>query len=145
VGARAWWIRIAVAVAAVLSLWVALSPSAPSKVPDYALGSPWILRGEWGLATLLLLLILITVIWRGLVSGQLPLEISREGVKYEAATELVQTGTEAVTEEVNEAIDELREAIAKVSEAVEDVADATSDAIRIIDSKIEDIEKDLRE
>jgi hypothetical protein len=138
-------IRIAVAAAAALSLWVALGPSVPSKVPDYALGSPWILRGEWGLAALLLLLILITVIWRGLVSGQLPLEISREGVKYEAATELVQTGTEAVTEEVNEAIDELRDAIAKISEAVEDTADATSDAIRIIDSKIEDIEKELRE
>ena len=138
-------IRIAVVVAAAVALWVALSPGVPNRVPDYALGSPWILRGEWGLAALLILLILITVIWRGLVAGQLPLEISREGVKYEAATELVQTGTEAVTEEVNEAIEELRQAIAKVSEAVEDVADATSDAIRIIDSKIEDIDKELRE
>ncbi len=138
-------IRISVAVAALVAIWVALGAGVPKQVPDYALGSIWILRGERALAALLLLVILITVLWRGLVAGQLPLEIGREGVKYEAATELVQTGTQAVTEEVDGAIQELREAIAKVSEAVEATADATSDAIRIIDSKIEDIEKELRE
>jgi hypothetical protein len=137
-------VRIAVAVAVLLALWVALSAGVPKQVPDYALGSVWILRGERALAALLLLVILITVLWRGLVAGQLPLEIGREGVKYEAATELVKTGTEAVTEEVDGAIQELREAIAKVSEAVEATADATSDAIRIIDDKIEDMEKELR-
>jgi hypothetical protein len=145
VGRRAWVIRISVAVAAVLAIWVAYSAGVPKQVPDYALGSIWILRGERALAALLLLILLITVIWRGLVAGQLPLEIGREGVKYEAATELVKTGTEAVTEEVDGAIEELREAIAKISEAVEATADATSDAIRIIDDKIEGIEKELRE
>jgi len=134
-----------VAVAAALAVWVALSADMPKQVPDYALGSAWILRGERALGALALLVVSITILWRGLVSGQLPLEVSREGLKYEAATQLVKTGTEAVTEEVNEAIDELRDAIAKVSSAVEATADATSDAIRIIDSKIEDIQKELRE
>ena len=138
-------IRISVAAAAVLAIWIAFSAELPKQIPDYALGSVWILRGERALAALLLLLILITVIWRGIVAGQLPLEIGREGVKYEAATELVKTGTEAVTEEVHGAIDELREAIAKISEAVEATADATSDAIRIIDDRMEGIEKELHE
>lgn len=109
----------------------------------------WILRGERALVILGLLVVLLTIVWRGVIEGQLPLEIGREGLKYEAAKELIKQGTETaagvVTEEVSKRLDELRGNLAKVSEAVDTTADATSDAIRQIESKIEAIEKELYE
>lgn len=116
----------------------------PTVLPDYALGNLWILRGERALGLLLLLVILLTIFWRGVIEGQLPLEIGRAGLKYEAA-QMIKTGTETVTEEVDKAMDELRGDLAKVSAAVDTTAGATGDAIRQIESKIEAMERELRE
>jgi hypothetical protein len=119
----------------------------PKSLPDYALGNLWILRGERALVLLGLLVVLLTIVWRGVIEGQLPLEIGREGLKYEAAKALIQKGTETatgvVTEEVSKALGELRSDLAKVSGAVDTTAEATADAIRQIESKIEEMDKEL--
>lgn len=146
---RAIGIRIATLVLTGLAIWEALASSVPRVLPDYALGSLWILRGERALGVLLLLVVLVTIFWRGVIDGQLPLEISREGLKYEAAKELLRRGTEtatqAVTEEVDKAISEVKTDLAKVSSAVDNTAAATADAIRQIESKIENIERQMNE
>jgi hypothetical protein len=144
---RPWGIRIATVAIAGLAAREALTADVPKTLPDYALGSLWILRGERALVILGLLVVLLTIVWRGVIEGQLPLEIGREGLKYEAAKELIKQGTETaagvVTEEVSKRLDELRGNLAKVSDAVDITADATSDAIRQIESKIEALEKEL--
>jgi division protein CdvB (Snf7/Vps24/ESCRT-III family) len=146
---RAWGIRVATVVIAVLTVREAVQAAVPKVLPDYALGNLWILRGERALAILLLLVILLTVIWRGVIEGQLPLEISREGLKYEAAKALIQKGTEtatgAVAEEINKALGEFKSDLAKVSEAVDNTAGATAEAIRLLEAKIEAIEGELNE
>jgi len=144
---RAWGIRIAIVVATGLAGREAWTAEVPKSLPDYALGNLWILRGERALVLLGLLVVLLTIVWRGVIEGQLPLEIGREGLKYEAAEALIKQGTEsaagAVTEEANKELSELRTNLAKVSGAVDTTAEATADAIRQIESKIESIDKEL--
>jgi len=149
VNLRALGIRAVSVVSTGLAVWEAFEAEVPKAIPDYALGSLWILRGERALLTLALLVILLTIVWPGVIEGQLPLEISREGLKYEAAKALIQRGTETaagvVTEEVGKALGELRNDLAKVSSAVDTTAGATAEAIRQIESKIESLEKEVRQ
>lgn len=127
-----------------LALGQGTTADVPKTLPDYALGNAWILRGERSLAILVFLVVLPTIVWRGIVEGQLPLEFGQGGLKY---PDLIQKGTQPVTEAVDKAISEVRGDFArdlgKVSEAVDTTAGATADAIRQMESKIETIEERL--
>lgn len=129
---------------ALLALGQGITADVPKTLPDYALGNAWILRGERSLAILVFLVVLLTIVWRGIVEGQLPLEFGQGGLKY---PDLIQKGTQPVTEAVDKAISEVRgdfaRDLAKVSEAVDTTAGATADAIRQVESKIETIEERL--
>lgn len=142
---RPWGIRVATALVVLFAGHEAFTAPTPKTLPDYALGNLWILRGERTLGILVLLIIVVTIVWRGIVEGQLPLEIGREGLKYEAAKDLIAAGTQPVTEAVDQAVQALRSDLAKVSDAVDATAGATAEAIRQIEGKIEKLENELRQ
>lgn len=142
---RAWGIRLVTAFAVLFAAREAFTAPIPKTVPDYALGNLWILRGERTLGILVLLIVVATIVWRGIVEGQLPLEVGREGLKYEAAKDLIAAGTQPVTEAANQAIQDLRSDLARVSDAVDVTAGATAEAIRQIEGKIEKLENELRQ
>ena len=142
---RPWGIRVATAFVVIFAAREALTAPIPKSLPDYALGNLWILRGERALGIMVLLIILVTIVWRGIVEGQLPLEVGREGLKYEAAKDLIAAGTQPVTEALDQAIQDMRGDLAKVSDAVDVTAGATAEAIRQIEGKIEKLENEPRQ
>lgn len=73
---------MATLVLALLAIGEGTMAGVPKTLPDYALGNAWILRGERSLAILVFLVVLLTIVWRGIVEGQLPLEFGQGGLKY---------------------------------------------------------------
>lgn len=128
-----------------LAIGQGITADVPKTLPDYALGNAWILRGERSLAILVFLVVILTIVWRGIIEGQLPLEFGQGGLKY---PDLIQKGTQPVTDAVEKAIRDVRGDFArdlgKVSQAVDATAEATADAIRQMESKIENIEEELK-
>lgn len=76
-------VRVATIVVGLTSVVVAFVHRLPTDIPAYAFGDASVLRAERGLALLALLFIAFVVLWRGIVDGELPIEISREGFKYQ--------------------------------------------------------------
>jgi hypothetical protein len=84
----------------------------PADIPAYAFGDASVLRAERGLALLAILFIAFVVLWRGMVEGELPIEISREGFKYhyrEVAGE-----TDSVLKELKASAEEQRVSITQL-------------------------------
>jgi hypothetical protein len=76
-------VRIATVVVGLVSILVAFADRIPTDIPAYAFGDASVLRAERGLALLAILFIAFVVLWRGITEGELPIEISREGFKYQ--------------------------------------------------------------
>jgi hypothetical protein len=76
-------VRLATVVVGVASVVVAFVDRLPTDIPAYAFGDASVLRAERGLALLAILFIAFVVLWRGVAEGELPIEISREGFKYQ--------------------------------------------------------------
>jgi hypothetical protein len=76
-------VRLATIAAGLVSIVVALVDRIPADVPAYAFGDASVLRAERGLAMLAILFIAFVALWRGIAEGELPIEISREGFKYQ--------------------------------------------------------------
>ena len=80
---KAKLVRLASVLAGLLSVVVAVTDRIPTDIPSYAFGDASVLRAERGLALLAILFIAFVVLWRGVAEGELPIEISREGCKYQ--------------------------------------------------------------
>jgi hypothetical protein len=91
---------------------VALVDRLPTDIPAYAFGDAAVLRAERGLALLAILFIAFVVLWRGVVEGELPIEISREGFKYQQRE--VARDTAATIQELEASVEHLRNLINKV-------------------------------
>ncbi len=76
-------VRIATVVVGLVSVVVAFADRIPADIPAYAFGDASVLRAERGLALLAILFIAFVALWRGIAEGELPIEISREGFKYQ--------------------------------------------------------------
>lgn len=76
-------VRLATVVVGLVSVVVAFVDRLPTDIPAYAFGDAWVLRAERGLALLAILFIAFVALWRGIAEGELPIEISREGFKYQ--------------------------------------------------------------
>jgi hypothetical protein len=76
-------VRFATAAIGLVSIAVAFVDRLPADIPAYAFGDASVLRAERGLALLAILFIAFVALWRGIAEGELPIEISREGVKYQ--------------------------------------------------------------
>jgi hypothetical protein len=76
-------VRIATVVVGLVAVVVAFVDRIPADIPAYAFGDASVLRAERGLALLAILFISFVVLWRGIAEGELPIEISREGFKYQ--------------------------------------------------------------
>ena len=91
------------------------------------------------------MVVLLTIVWRGIIEGQVPLEFSREGFKYEGAAEQIQRGIQPVRAAVDKAIAELRRDLEALRAGVDKTAAASADGIRQIESRIERIEEELKQ
>ncbi len=76
-------VRLATVVVGLISVAVAFVDPIPLDIPAYAFGDASVLRAERGLALLAILFVAFVVLWRGVAEGELPIEISREGFKYQ--------------------------------------------------------------
>jgi hypothetical protein len=77
-------VRIIVPVALIAALVIAATLAVPDKLPGAALGSRWVLYGLWVLAIFYGFLLMFLPLVRGL-RGQLPIELSLRGPRYEEA------------------------------------------------------------
>jgi hypothetical protein len=77
-------VRVIVPLALAASLAVAARLSVPHKLPGAALGSRWVLYGLWTLTIFYGFLLLFLPLVRSL-RGQLPIELSLRGPRYEEA------------------------------------------------------------
>jgi hypothetical protein len=83
--AEAWVVRVVVPLAAITAIVAALLIDVPDPLPSVALGSKWILYGVRALALFYGILLVVVPVLRSL-RGQLPIELSLRGAKYEDAT-----------------------------------------------------------
>jgi hypothetical protein len=117
-------VRLATVVAGLVSVVVAFVDRLPTDIPAYAFGDASVLRAERGLALLAILFIAFVVLWRGVVEGELPIEISREGFKYqqrEVARDTAATiqGLEASVERQRSLINQLQRVLSHTVGVVE--------------------------
>jgi hypothetical protein len=99
-------VRLATVVVGLVSVVVAVVDRIPRDIPAYAFGDASVLRAERGLALLAILFIAFVVLWRGMAEGELPIEISREGFKYQQRE--VARDTSAMLEELGASVDRQR-------------------------------------
>jgi len=114
-------VRLVAAVAGLVSIVVAFVDRIPMDIPAYAFGDAAVLRGERSLALLAILFVAFVVLWRGMVDGELPIEISQEGFKYqqrEAASETV-----ATLKELERSVEEQGRSIRQLATAVDRILD----------------------
>lgn len=85
------WIRLSSVLLIAAGVLAALqSPECTlGSCPGYALTSPWILRAERGLAAVLIILIVLTILIRVVGEGELPDQIGREGFGWKRTTQVV--------------------------------------------------------
>lgn len=112
-------VRIATAVAGLVSIVVALVDRIPKDVPAYAFGDAAVLRAERGLALLAILFIAFVVLWRGMVEGELPIEVSREGFKYQQRE--VTSETAGTIEELEASVERQRGSIRRLVISVDHI------------------------
>jgi uncharacterized coiled-coil protein SlyX len=77
-------VRVIVPLALLVAFAIAASLAVPHKLPGAALGSRWVLYGLWVLAIFYGFLLLFLPLVRAL-RGQLPIELSLRGPRYEEA------------------------------------------------------------
>jgi hypothetical protein len=77
-------VRLIVPLALLGSLVIAALLSVPHKLPSAAMGSRWVLYGLWSLAIFYGFLLLFLPLVRAM-RGQLPIELSLRGPRYEEA------------------------------------------------------------
>ena len=65
-----------------LSIVAAWAINIPEKLPGVALGQPFLYRVQIGLAVFYAGLLLLTPVFRGIIEGQLPVEVSARGAKF---------------------------------------------------------------
>jgi hypothetical protein len=99
-------VRLATVVVGLASVVVAFVDRLPTDIPAYAFGDAWVLRAERGAALLAILFIAFVVLWRGMAEGELPIEISREGVKYQQRE--VARDTAATLDELEASVEQQR-------------------------------------
>jgi hypothetical protein len=109
----------------------------PQVVPAYAFGDPWVLRSERGLAMLAVLLVVAVVVWNGIIEGELPTEVTREGVSYRE----VASSTDRSLEELVGRLRDHQESLDLIAEL-----DSTAvDALHDLDERLARLEDDSRQ
>jgi hypothetical protein len=110
-------VRFATVVVGLVSITVALVDRIPPDIPAYAFGDASVLRAERGLALLAILFITFVVLWRGIAERELPIEISREGFKYQQRE--VTRGTEATLQQLEATVQDQDGAIGRLASMVD--------------------------
>jgi hypothetical protein len=133
-----WLIRLLSAACLVVAGVIAyLSPDCgthgTAACPGYALGVGAILRGERGVAALAILVIALVAVARLVWEGQLPDELTKDGVKWSMAAE----GTE-------EAIQGLDAQLEEHGAALRDLSEATTGIVGMLEERINVLEREDR-
>jgi hypothetical protein len=93
-------VRVLVPLALVASIVISLILlTLPSKLPGAALGSSWLLRSLWVLTIFYGFLLLLLPLVRSL-RGQLPIELSLQGPRYEETTAAAAKGLRELGDDV---------------------------------------------
>ena len=111
--------RVATLIVGLISVVVAVVDHIPTDIPAYAFGDANILRAERGLALLAILFIGFIVLWRGIVEGELPIEISREGFKYHYRE--VTGGTDSVLKDLKASVEKQRDSIERLESVLKEM------------------------
>ncbi len=118
-------VRVIVPLALLASLVIAALLSVPHKLPGAALGSRWVLYGLWTLTIFYGFLLLFLPLVRAL-RGQLPIELSLQGPRYEEAAATTSDALQELREElldhkalVTALAESLEEAVTRIA-AIED-------------------------
>jgi hypothetical protein len=107
-----------------------------SSCPDYALNNPWILRGERGGLTIIVLLAVLAAFWRVVVEGQFPNKIGREGLEWPDAA----AGAKESISALEAAVRTLTEDSERDEKNLADLARAASTAINDLAVKVGELE-----
>ncbi len=77
------------------------NPNCPKAgCPSYALANCWILKSERGVALIALAIFAISILWRMLLHGKLPDQISKDGFGWKETAETVNKNVEDVLAQV---------------------------------------------
>ncbi len=104
-----------------------------------ALGSEILLRGERVIACFLAFLLLMTTIFRGVGRGELPIELSLRGARYEE-TEAAAVASATAIPDLVRRVDEQETLARTLASAGEEIAETTLQEILDLTERVERLE-----
>jgi len=117
--AERWLIRIAVPLSLAAAMAISLSMTTPKPLPAAALGSRWILVALRTLALFYGFLLIFVPIVRSF-RGDLPIELSLRGARYEEA------------DATSDALDALADRVISLEERTEELTELLADAVETL-------------
>ncbi|MGD0145195.1 MAG: hypothetical protein ABSC92_18755 [Rhizomicrobium sp.] len=114
-----------------------LSPDCSGgSCPSYALNSAWILRGERGLAVVVVLLVVLTAFWRVIINGEFPSKIGRDSLEWPVAAE----GAKEAISALEAAVKSLSDDSERDEQDLQDVAVAVEGLLDEISARLDALE-----
>jgi hypothetical protein len=97
-----WAVRVATGAVLVSAFVIPLFLGTPEELPSIALGSAFVLYLEYFFVILLVGTLALTLVFRGMWSGQVPLGVSKDGLTWpEEVTAAAIDGLDALQEQID--------------------------------------------